>query len=70
MTNIHLGDIRYNPQAGAFEARVDVHAAGHVYGYPCAVKAPLNMRPDAIRAKLIAQAERRSSGKGGLRSVL
>ena len=69
MTNIHLGDIRYNARAGAFEARVDVHAGGRVYGYPCAVEAPLTMKPDAVRSRLIAQAERRSAG-GGLRSVL
>ena len=70
MTNIHLGQISYNASAGAFEARVDVHRGGHIYGYPCAIDAPLTMGPDDVRSRLIAQAERRSAGRGGMRSVL
>ncbi len=70
MTNIHLGDIRYNARTGAFEARVDVHTGGKVYGYPCAVKGPMTMRPSAVSSGLIAEAERRAGGAGGLRSVL
>lgn len=70
MTNIHLGDIRYNAGLGAFEARVNIHSAGRVYGYPCAVIGPLTMEPGSVRAGLMAQAERRASGDGGLRSVL
>ena len=70
MTNIQPGVIRYNASAGAFEARVDVHRGGHVYGYPCAVDAPMTMAQGEVRARLIAQAERQSTGRGGLRSVL
>lgn len=34
MSNIRLGDVRYNAQAGAFEARVDVISGGAVMATP------------------------------------
>lgn len=70
MTNINLGDIRYNAGAGTFEARVDIHSGGRTYGYPCAVEAPLTMEPGKVRAHLIAEAELRAAKRNGLRSVL
>lgn len=70
MTNIHLGDIRYNAQSGAFEARVDIHTGGRTYGYPCAIEAPLTQEPARVRSSLIAQAEARAARRNGLRSVL
>jgi hypothetical protein len=34
MSNIRLGDVRYNAQARAFEARVDVISGGAVMATP------------------------------------
>jgi hypothetical protein len=34
MSNIRLGDVRYDAQAGAFEARVDIISGGVVIATP------------------------------------
>jgi hypothetical protein len=68
MSNIRLGDVRYNAQAGAFEARVDVISGGAVYGYPCQVPGPLNMDMKRVCAGLERHAMRLSVRGAGLMS--
>ena len=38
---LHLDDIRYNPENGAFEALVHIHDADARISYPVDLKAPL-----------------------------
>ncbi len=45
MQNVRLGETRYNPRDGAFEARVDVQRGDLTFRYPARVIAP----PDADR---------------------
>jgi len=52
MSNIHLGDVRYNAQSAAFEARVDIVSGGATYRYPCQVRGPLTMDMTRVRAGL------------------
>lgn len=66
MSNIHLGDVRYNAQTSAFEARVNITAGGTTYGYPCHVAGPLTMDMNTVRARLERHAMRLSVRGGGL----
>lgn len=68
MSNIHLGDVRYNAQSGAFEARVDVMSGGSTYRYPCQVPGPMNMDMTRVRAGLERHAMRLSVRGSGLLS--
>lgn len=70
MENVTLGDVRYNAQIGAFEARVDVRRNGSTYRYPCMVSGPLTMEPEHVRAGLARHALRQSDTGANLRSVL
>ncbi len=47
MSDISLGNIRYNPTTGAFEARVDIDRKGRTYRYPCSIPGTLMMSEDA-----------------------
>lgn len=38
---LQLSNIRYNPEAEAFEALVRIHDQGEVYAYPAQLRAPL-----------------------------
>lgn len=69
MTQIKLGDVRYNPQSGAFEARVDVLRNGKTYRYPCQTAGPIDMAFDAIASGLTQHAMRMSDSGATLRST-
>lgn len=60
MGMIRLGDVRYNAQAGAFEARVDVEREGTTYRYPCQVAGPLDMDSNLVSQSLTKHALRQS----------
>lgn len=70
MTNIKLGDVRYNARMGAFEARVDVLRDSTTYRYPCQIAGPMDMSCDAVAAGLAAHAIRMSDSGTALRSVI
>jgi len=66
--NINLGDVRYNAQAGAFEARVDIARGGTTFRYPCSVAGPMTMDMDQVRAGLRRNAMRMSDSSPDLLS--
>ena len=66
---ITLGPVRYNPQAGAFEARVDIRRGDRTYRYPAQVAAPLDADPHWIDRALTDSAVRMSDSPD-LRSVI
>ena len=68
MTNINLGHVRYNPAAGAFEARVDIERAGRTFRYPCQVAGPVTMDMGAVRRGLARNALRMSDSGAALLS--
>jgi hypothetical protein len=70
MTHIQLGNIRYNAQNGAFEARVDIQHGGETYGYPCQVAGPVTMNMATVRNHLTRSAIRMSDQGTGLMSRL
>lgn len=68
MGMIRLGDVRYNAQMGAFEARVDVERDGTTYRYPCQVSGPLDMDSNLVSQNLTKHALRQSdSGRFAFR---
>lgn len=54
LEKLHLDQIRYNPERGAFEALVRIHDGGALYAYPAHVTAPLHA-DFALIAKGLAQ---------------
>lgn len=56
MGMIRLGDVRYNAQTGAFEARVDVERGGKTFRYPCQVPGPIDMDTRWVMAGLTRHA--------------
>ncbi|MEJ6396278.1 orotidine 5'-phosphate decarboxylase [Yoonia sp. 208BN28-4] len=70
MTNIQLGDVRYNAQSGAFEARVDIQRGSTTFRYPCHVTGPVNMDMAAVRAGLKQRALRMSDTGADLMSQI
>ncbi|PHP27489.1 orotidine 5'-phosphate decarboxylase [Limimaricola cinnabarinus] len=70
MQTIRLGDVRYNAQLGAFEARVDVDRNGTTYRYPCQVAGPIDMDAGHVRASLTRHAMRMSDSGASLWSHL
>ena len=60
MGMIRLGDVRYNAQIGAFEARVDVERGGRMFRYPCLVPGPVDMNSAWVTAALTRHALRQS----------
>ena len=69
MTQIKLGNVRYNPQAGAYEARVDILRDGKTYRYPCQTPGPIDMSFDAIASGLTRHALRMSDSGASLMST-
>lgn len=69
MSDISLGNIRYNPTTGAFEARVDIDRKGRTYRYPCSVPGTLMMDDGAVRRGLTKQALQMSRRESGLVST-
>ncbi len=69
MSDISLGNIRYNPTTGAFEARVDIDRKGRTYRYPCSVPGTLMMDDGAVRSGLMSQALQMSRRESGLVSM-
>jgi len=69
MSHIQLGNIRYNPVTGAYEARVDIDRKGRTYRYPCSVPGTLMMEETAVRRGLTQQAQQMASREGGLLST-
>ncbi len=65
MPDISLGNIRYNPTTGAYEARVDIDRKGRTYRYPCSVLGTLMMEEGAVRRGLTQQALKMSRRDGG-----
>ena len=65
MPDIPLGNIRYNPTAGAYEARVDIDRKGRTYRYPCSVPGTLMMEEGAVRRGLTQQALKMLRRDGG-----
>ena len=68
MTQINLGDVRYNATAGAFEARVDIQRAGRTFRYPCQVPGPMTMDMERVRTGLARHALRMSDTGSSLLS--
>lgn len=68
MTNIHLGDVRYNAAAGTFEARVDIRRNNTTFRYPCAIAGPLSMDIQHVREGLTRHALRMSDSGADLLS--
>lgn len=66
--DISLGDVRYNAQAGAFEARVDIARGTTTFRYPCQVAGPITMDMDQVRAGLRRSALRMSDSGPDLMS--
>lgn len=60
MTQINLGDVRYNATMGAFEARVDIERNGTTFRYPCQVAGPVTMDMERVRHSLATHAMRMS----------
>jgi hypothetical protein len=69
MPNISLGNIRYNPTTGAYEARVDIDRKGRIYRYPCSVQGTLMMEEGDVRRGLTQQAMQLARVEGGLSSI-
>lgn len=70
MSDIALGNIRYNPTTNAYEARVDIAREGRTYRYPCSVTGTLMMDETAVRRKLTRQALQMAGRESGLHAVL
>ena len=70
MPDFNIGDIRYNPIAGAYEARVDINRKGRTYRYPCSVSGSLMLDEDLVRRRIARQAQRMAGRESGLQSVL
>lgn len=68
--DISLGDVRYNAQTGAFEARVDIARGNSTFRYPCQVAGPVTMDMDQVRAGLRRNALRMSDTGSELLSRL
>lgn len=60
MSDIRLHNVHYNPQAAAFEARVDINRGNATYRYPCHVTGPMTMDMDQVCLRLTQQALRMS----------
>lgn len=69
MSDISLGNIRYNPTTGAYEARVDIDRKGRTYRYPCSIRGTLTMDETLIRRGLTQQAMRMAGREGGLHAI-
>jgi len=69
MSDISLGNIRYNPTTGAYEARVDIDRKGRTYRYPCSVSGTLMMDEGSVRRGLTQQAMRMAGRESGLHAV-
>ncbi len=69
MSGIELGNIRYNPVTGAYEARVDIDRKGRTYRYPVSVPGSLMMEESVVRRGLTQQAQQMASREGGLLSI-
>ena len=70
MAQINLGDVRYNPSAGAFEARVDITHSGRTFRYPCQVAGPVTMDMAQVRDGLARHALRMSDSGALLMSSI
>jgi len=66
--DINLGNVRYNAQAGAFEARVDIVRGNTTYRYPCHIVGPMTMDMREVRAGLRQSALRMSDSSPELMS--
>lgn len=60
MQTIKMRAVRYNAQAGAFEARVDIERGNRTYRYPCQLVMPIDSEIDAVKLCLMRQALRMS----------
>ena len=60
MLKIKLGDVKYNAQRSAFEARVDIERGGTTFRYPCEVAGPMNMDIQRVKSGLTRHALRQS----------
>ncbi len=60
MGMIRLGDVHYNAQTGAFEARVDVQRGERTFRYPCQIEGPQDMDSSWVKAGLTRHALRQS----------
>ncbi|WP_342077700.1 orotidine 5'-phosphate decarboxylase [Yoonia sp. SS1-5] len=68
MNDVRLHNVHYNPQAGAFEARVDIDRGQTTFRYPCQVPGPMTMDMDQVCLSLTRQALRMSDTGANLRS--
>mgnify|MGYP001081621490 CR=1 FL=1 len=53
-------NVWYNPNAAAFEGRVDIRRGGTTFRYPCMVQGPAGMHRAAVDAQMLDQARRMS----------
>ena len=70
MSDISLGNIRYNPTTAAYEARVDIDREGRTYRYPCSVTGTLMADETDVRRRLTRQALKLAGREGGLFATL
>jgi len=66
MNDIRLHNVHYNPQASAFEARVDIRRGQTTFRYPCQVPGPMNMDMEKVCQNLTQQALHMSDTGGGM----
>ncbi|MEL6683173.1 MAG: orotidine 5'-phosphate decarboxylase [Pseudomonadota bacterium] len=60
MLNIRVHNLQYNPQAGGFQARVDIKRDDTTYRYPDHFSGPMTMDRDIVCHGLTQQALRMS----------
>lgn len=65
---LNLGDIRYNPEQGAFEATIRLFDQGEVFAYPVQFRAPLTAGFKPVARGLMRKAQKaHASARPGLR---
>lgn len=69
MSDISVGNVRYNPTTGAYEARVDIDRKGRTYRYPCSIPGTLMMSPSAVTRGLAKQAKQMANRDANLLSI-
>jgi len=56
MQAIKMGEVRYNAQIGAFEARVDIERNAVTFRYPCQLTAPISTDVEHVKLGLVRHA--------------
>lgn len=56
MIKMYVGEIHYDHNAGAYQARVDIEREGHKFRYPCQVHGPEYLDMETVRSSLAQRA--------------